>query len=1019
MIKNKSILIFILTITAFFAFGLGVMTVFAASTEEAVFSGEKIETKYTFNSRFSAPEGSLSFNGETKEAEATLYFPDGTATKAKMVLLNQEGVYKLEYGASFFGETKKYSMFFKVEKNLFTVEKASSSVAYGTYKTSDHDSNGLNIISGEVSGAYVHLASGDTLHYNKVINLANKTQTDTFIRLVMTPSEIGIQDVGAISIILTDAYDSSNYVTINVLDSGEEWGAAYVKAAASCGQLLSGWDYSGNRLVTGSNPYGFPVYFLFSANANYRNSINKISLNSLSFAMDYDSKAIYSTGNQNPTYSSMIADLDSEEDFGNVWNGFTTGECFISIKCNEYITSTAEFVITEIMGEQITSTDEFVRSAPNIVVDFENYDESALPVGEVNKEYTLFKIKGVSPYDGKVQIVQKVYFDYSGAKREVSFFDGKFVPDKAGTYTVEITASDFLGQTRIKTYNVIVQTECAAITITPNGKYATSAVAGHEVALAQVTAIGGSGRLTVKYFIVTEGTATIVENGIFRPTKQGSYTVLVEATDFLGNSKKFEYQLNVAAGTKPIFTEALNLPKYFISGMEYVLPDIEAKNYTDGSGNAVFTSIRYTDSKGVKNAINRKIVPVVANSGDYTKVTYVAEINGVEETLTKEVPTIIVRNSKGIAIERLFVAHGANVVTPTKYNYLKFDFFEDTSYDFINPAIANGIDVRFSGEAIDVNFEKVVITLTDSLNSSQSSTLSYTTDANGAVFSLNNGANTYKISKSLTKSSDIIAFSLDDVNHLLRFDTGSTLKIKVKEYANGNEYNGFESGLVYVTFSFEGVQSASSFKVNNIAGKMLNNSTTDVARPKIAFMGDYGGNAALGSTVTLPKIVAADVIDGKVPVYMSVFAPDGSVMKAVNGVRLENVLTNVNYDISLPDYGRYLVKINTSDADGNIYSYQFEIRVEDDIPPDVSVRGVPATGKLGEKIVLPEASVTDNISSKENLTVKTYLVTNTGNIYKLDSMAFVPQYAGVYMVRYYCTDAVGNLTVVSFEITVS
>lgn len=1019
MKKMKIFLTFVLTVITCCLFSLGLVTVIANSNGGLTFNGDSVQAKYYYGEKFTAPEGTLSFDGQTQDAQANLVFPDGREINPVMVTLNQEGIYTLEYSASFSGQVKTYEQTFTVEKKLFSVEKPASSVAYGTYDAAEHDRDELNVIGGTVSGAYVQLASGDTLTYNKVIDLAGKTANEVFIRLAMTPSIIGTQDVGAISIILTDAYDANNFVTINVLDSGEDWGAAYVKVAANCGQLLTGWDYSGNRLMTGTNPYGYAVYFLFSANAAKRPSITQISENSLQFSMDYAQRQVHYAGNRNEEFPSVIADLDSQEDFGNVWSGFTTGECFISIKCNEYITSTANFVISEIMGEPITSTGEFARSAPNVVVDFDGYEQTALPVGAVGEKYPLFAAKGVSPYYSGVTVSQKVFFDYAGVKRKMTVTDGYFTPDADGVYTVEIIATDVLGQSRVVTYDVPVAVANTPITVTPTGTYATTSVAGFSVKLADMETVGGSGRLRIQYAVQCEEVAIATDGDNFRPVKAGTYKVTATATDFLGKTDIYEYEVVVAAGTKPVFVDELILPKYFISGIEYALPQMQAKNYTDGTGSDVLTLIKYQDAKGERQAISGKITPCVHNSGDMTKVIYSAQINGVEETLTAEVPTIIVRDEAGISIEKLFVAQGNNVVTATNKNYVEFKFFEDTSYDFINPLIANGLDVKFSSDAIGASFGKVIITLTDSLNEKQSLTLSYTTDGSGALFSLNGSAATYKASKSLTKGTDVLAFTLDDVNRSLRFDTGNTLKIPLKQYADGSEYKGFESGLVYIKFSFENVSGASAFRVNNIAGKMMSNSKQDVARPKLSFLGDYGGNKALGAVATLPVIVGADVVDGKVPVYITVTAPNGKVMTDENGVLLENVSAEKNYQIKLSDYGRYTVSITTEDTDGNEYPYKFEIRVEDDVAPTLSVTGVPTAGKVGEMLVVPQATATDNMSAAKDLIVRTYLITETGNIYQMDVLAFTPQRAGVYTVRYYCIDEVGNITVSSFDIVVS
>lgn len=1012
-VKTKKILIATL-LTVFLLCVSSSVPKLVNATEIPVYNGSTLEQNYVFGQKLTLPEATIKYDGYTKRAQVYTTFPSGRVVEDSILYLTEEGVYKVCFFAVFDGEQKSVEQKFSVQKKLFTVQKDTSSVEYATYKAEEHNKDAL-AISGEVSGAYVHLSAGDKLTYNKVIDLNGKTSLDSIVRIVFTPSVIGVQDVGAINVVLTDAYNPQNYVTINALGN-EENAASYVKVAASNGQVLSGWDYGGNRIFSGTNPFGYAMYCLFNGFSAKRPSIDTIDKNYLEFAMDYEEKTVHAVNNYNKKYSSVIGDLDSADDYGIVWDGFTTGECFLSVSCGDYVGQTADFVVQTIMGEQVISNDDFVRSSPTLEIDYINYDKNDLPKAQVNKPYKLFDLSCKSPYFSNLKLEQKVYFDYNGLKTPVEVSNGTFTPTQKGEYTVEISVTDALEQSTVETYVVTATDQEMPIFISVVGAQQTSGKAGEFISICDIETNGGSGEIKVEYSVTLNDKDIKVTDKQFFPTNPGNYKVKVFATDYIGNEKTYEYTVQISPADKPVFTVFPVMPKYLISGNEYQLQEIFAKDYITSSNKDVKAEILYQDAYGVKRAVNGKIRPIVKNNEDITVINYIAKIGDAEQRLEYQVPTIIVRENNAIQIERLFVANGSNVAY-SEESCVKFRFFDNTSYDFINPLAINGIDVRFSADAIGSNFEKLIVTLTDIYNPNQSIKLNYSLRGSKTEFTLNNQDTVYTTEKVLGRANSVLAFTVDTVNEIVKFDTTSTKKASIKTYANGQEYKGFDSGLVYLNFSFEGVTSVSTFKVNNISGKVLENSGEDFARPKLAILGDFGGNYQPGEKVKLPKIVSTDVVDGLLSVKMSVTAPNDSYVFDESGLLLYNV-ENKEYSIKLEEYGSYKVFLQVVDNDGNPYKYSFEYRVEYDNAPIIKVEKVPTTGKVGKKIVVPAAKI-EHSELGGKTTLITYLISDTGNIYKLTDLAFVPQRAGIYTIRYYCIDELGNNSMLNFNIKVS
>ena len=95
------------------------------------------------------------------------------------------------------------------------------------------------------------------------------------------------------------------------------------------------------------------------------------------------------------------------------------------------------------------------------------------------------------------------------------------------------------------------------------------------------------------------------------------------------------------------------------------------------------------------------------------------------------------------------------------------------------------------------------------------------------------------------------------------------------------------------------------------------------------------------------------------------------------------------------------------------------IRVVDTEMPTLSLSGdVVKTAKIGDKISLPTATVSDNLT--QNCTVKVYAFNANGHLLEMKEgdEGFIPTCAGVYTVVYYVIDEAGNFAFQRFTITV-
>ena len=79
---------------------------------------------------------------------------------------------------------------------------------------------------------------------------------------------------------------------------------------------------------------------------------------------------------------------------------------------------------------------------------------------------------------------------------------------------------------------------------------------------------------------------------------------------------------------------------------------------------------------------------------------------------------------------------------------------------------------------------------------------------------------------------------------------------------------------------------------------------------------------------------------------------------------------------------------------------------------------VVATAKVGDKITIPTATVSDNLT--QVCTLKVYIFNQNGQLLELkaEDKGFTPTAAGTYTVVYYAVDEAGNFAMQRFTIVV-
>ena len=997
MKKNKKIGIIAtlaLTCCMFAAGGIGFaaanQTVHAATVEDLY-----ILEEYAIDKVFTIPQGKIRVGDKTVDSEyGYLVFPSGKATDKSPVTLNEEGVYELVYTATVDGQKVKATANFTVAKQIYKVGNKESSVYYG----SDPALPALE-------GIVVNVANQDEFIYDEIIDLSDNTASDVLVKFAMAPTSAGNPDVTELVFRFTDIYDESNYVNIHVKNvaSYGDWALrqSYL-CTGSSNQKPGGWERAphGNTFHT-NNVYGFPVYFSMTGIPS--NATAGYDVLTLSF--DAEERAVYA---DNPIYTNggfMIADLDDSDTFLNPWQGFTTGEVRMSVYGLDYKVQCMNAIITEIDGEapkQSITTD----TAP--VINVQGVGEN-VPYALVGKEYRIFDAWAFDAHDGKKDAAVNVYYNYGKENQTIcSVVDGKFIPKRAGVYTIVYTAKDNTGNQTEKTLQVEAF-DHNGLSMQVTGA-ASKGYTGKEVRLFEnVLCENGSGEIS--YTVTINGEELEAKQGVYSyiPLSDGDYEVVVKAADYV-KEETFTFTYKAIRNYAPQIFDDVELPKYFIQGEEIKIPKISGYDFSSGSAKEQATEVFVKENGGAEKAVeNNTYTPTQVGS---VEVIYRLNIGGKISEKSQTVKVVSVFEDDDLHMEKYFQKVSGDVEIGAADNYISFLASKDSSVEFINRVQVKDFYMTFVVGEGHSNFKKINIYFTDVADETKQVKFTYAKTTGGATFAVNDGI-ALMVDASFTNNSK---------NFMLTYADGcaygsALIYSNVTKYLDGREFAGFTNDFAYLTIEMEGVSGTSELCLKNLNRQSMNNANKDRFSPQI-LTNAVSGDRVLNEEIHISGALAADVLTNNWEFTMKVTAPDGTPVVAKNGVALNGVDNDPTsaYDVVFSSYGEYVIEYFAKDRFGKERPLVYYINVKDSVAPEVTLGKATKTAKVGETITVADISITDNVSTE----FSTYICVETpgSNVVEVVNNKFVASKAGEYVVRYMVWDEAGNYTFKSYVVTV-
>ena len=989
MTKKKSLLSLaiivcsiVFLLSAFTAFGGGLFGRLFGKSEEKF-----IEEYYDYGETFTVPTHSVADGVETA---SVVTYPDGTQTGKKEIVLNQAGLYTVEYSAVKEGKLFQEDYSFKVKYPTVT-GGANSKIYYGVSPYGD---------AADTPGLVVELDSSDTIEFSQIIDLRGSKKDTPFVEFFPAPSSMS-SDCEQFWVTLTDVEDPECFIQIrmNLYTEGSRQTMTLAGRSNSQAQVI-GLEASKGIIHVGDQYGSYPGVEMNGMTHGIYERNGEI--NALKLIYEESTKTLWS-GCKWPGMTYKIVDLDDPKFVGDsLWNGFTSGKVRMSFYARGYMAEKANFVFKNIKGGDFEAGAIEDTIAPTIIVD------EIANVPAVGGE---FPVPAYSVIDDFSPVVKKAVSVFKSGM-PVLVKNGAFKTETAGTYSIVYTAYDSFGNKAEKTIYVVA--EGSGTLALSEDSLQQSYNRGEKVVLPSASLTGGRGESVVNIYATKDGETELLEKGAFIPMEEGEYTLTYEGVDAVGQKVTKTHTVTVVNGANPVFRDEPVLPSCFISSFNYRDPILYAYDYSSGSEKKVPATLTMKDGDG-SHAVEfgGGFTPIV--NGNFEEVTLTWKAGNT--TLERKVKTVFALSSEGVLLENYFL--GTTGVEKGD-GYMEFSATaEDSSWTFLNSLIADSFSLDFVATPAYSDFDAIEIVLTDAENADVAFTVRLTPAANyrsvvtigRRAALLSSGFNKYSTSNKYAMSYSEGVFSIGSA-HLI-----------VDKTDRGEDFDGFPSETVNLSVRFVGAEIGARYRISNLCGQPLGELFSDRIKPLVKILGNYGGTSVVGGMVNIPQMIARDVLNPNVITYVTVKDTNGNFVKAIDGTVLNKAPTNRDYSFKTMAYGQYQCEYVAVDTlSGRDNKIPFVITVFDSEAPVISFATDPVESvKVGEVIVVPNIVMEDNVTAEENLIVSRYIVSATGRIFHLaeGSNSMRTAYVGTYQIRVIVYVEAGNIAMLRYDVTVT
>ena len=990
---------------------------FAVTVSDSVegIAVEALPEEVELGSQLDITPARIYIGGQEIVSSVIVRYPSKKAVTGTSFNVDEAGIYTVTYSYTSGGAEKSFDETFTVSENIasfFTLENASVEYAVSEYY------NGY-------SGAMLTVRNNSTVTYSKVIDLsqskfddgdtlANKLDQNKYVPLIdlmSHPASIGVNDMSAIFVTLTDIHDEENTMTIRIRYGENGMTASKIRAKGK-NQAYTGL----NTRTSADGTLGYVVenteaheFGGFTARHNFLQTMTNDYMSDTSCRLyyDYEKNALYAR----PAYDSLsgsevswlVCDFDDSSHFNTLWTGFRTGEVRLSLTFSG-IDSTSNVLVLSVNGERFGGQLVEDTVAPQLALDLQGDD--GMPYGEVGTAYALPEVVMNDNASAVVDSYAEVY--YGDRRIEVTKNDEGtfFIPDTTGNYTVIYAATDAFGNQGSISAEITVRTYIGAPTLSVDGDIPSEARLGATIKMPQLSGSGGAGFVTTGIDVTLDGETVPVEYGMLHCDKAGLYIVKLYARDHLGKEDSQTYYINVNYANTPVFDEnAFALPPAFVDGETYTFEEYYADYYASASAapEKVKASISVSDGGGAKQISGSYTAE--AGSVNQATVTLTFERSGAETlTVTRTVPVIKLTEQTRF-LQNFFVTENLTVSSNSTSVFFDAESNGSAQFTFIRPISDRNLNVQIGTFADMSAYDRLSVILTDSKDPSVQVMLVYERTSDGSYTCSINGENR----KSVFTGDNYLQIGYDRSTHDLTDAMGAWAGT-VTQCVHGQEFAGFTSGEVYLTVRLEGIEGASRVSVMQINGQRFNYLGSDSVNPVLYINGNLSGKVTQSTTVTAPSAVGYDVLYPVTEVTLTVIAPDGTAIFSGTADR-ERYFT-------LGKFGIYQFVYRATDGSGraNYTEITRAITVYDGVAPTLEFESeMITTIDVGYMLTLPNYTIVDNTDTSE-CDVSISVITPRGICEVVTDNTVKFFYKGRYTITYLVIDADENSNMYVFYI---
>lgn len=875
------------------------------------------------------------------------------------------------------------------------------------------------------------------VEYNNVINIDGFTKSDTLIEFAPISSfRVSSADYEGMKIWITDAEDESNWVCIDMYAIGAQYdGPTRMEALTSTG--IHGAYRWGEYHYRPENP----SVFYEGSRADFYNTIKVALVDTDGDGKGDTERYNYFTGNDDDIrysmlYEPMTISYDTEDkaiwvsgtahdskvclldldDTGyqlvtdlNKFNGFTSNRVKVSLQTYGISGESANYVITNVANEPMYGETLRDSVAPEIK---EGVPTGGAPVANVGRAYPVWNMEFYDLFDGIVDYTAWVKWEDDATFTKVE--GDSFTPAKSGTYTLRYEAVDRAGNKAVKEYAVQAKYGVEPIYVETQSGLPTSYNVGEWAKLPAATATGGSGplRMDVEVVRLSDGAKIANDKKQFQPMIAGEYVAIYTATDYVGNQASAHVSFTITTTKKAVYESELIMYKRFFDNVPVILPEVAIYDYDSIAGqrlNATTTvTVQSKSNPSVKKTVeNYVFTPTVDEFGDKVIVEYTSVLKNLpnEAPMVKsfEVDLLQAKYSGDyLALESNTVLEYSPSTSRKKYISISPKQTGDMCVSFANPVRIEGFEMSFDTDEGTDTFDYFVVEFIDFIQSSRRLAVKVIKDESGTLYVDYNGTRREMSGKYAANT----VLSLEYKNKKL-YDAANN------EVADFVDFDGFVSDTVWVKLTVAKAKKATTdtegktallklmtfgrfaFTASYRGGSL--STYKDQAAPSIELQSQIGNSVICGESFTTAAAKAFDACSPYVEVFVTITAPDGTVV-------FENMSAKEEHTFVCDQYGQYTVAYTAKDASGTPETANYYITVYDLTAPTISYNGKTEYNcSVGETLTFESVSVTDEV---DETPVSLIMVISPSGVTKFmdSSMNVTFTEKGKYIVRYAAYD---------------